>query len=87
MSYRKVGGLHFVRIGRFGFSWFVARRRQRGQEDGRALYKEYMAYDAQRVPFDPEPKLRQLARMDASTGSAEAAQADGYVYSSKEWGI
>lgn len=22
MSYRKVGGLHFIRIGRLGFSWF-----------------------------------------------------------------
>lgn len=25
VSYKKVGGLHFVRIGRFGFSWFVSR--------------------------------------------------------------
>lgn len=25
MSYRKVGGLHFVRIGRFGFSFFWSR--------------------------------------------------------------
>lgn len=23
MSYRKVGGLHFVRIGRFGFVFFI----------------------------------------------------------------
>lgn len=27
MSYRKVGGLHFVRLGRFGFSFFVSRRK------------------------------------------------------------
>ena len=26
MSYRKVGGLHFVRIGRFGFSFFISRK-------------------------------------------------------------
>jgi hypothetical protein len=26
MSYRKVGGLHFVRLGRFGFSFYVSRR-------------------------------------------------------------
>lgn len=26
MSYRKVGGLHFIRIGRFGFTWYVARK-------------------------------------------------------------
>lgn len=25
MSYKKVGGLHFVRIGRFGFSFFWSR--------------------------------------------------------------
>lgn len=25
VSYKKVGGLHFVRIGRFGFSFFVSR--------------------------------------------------------------
>jgi hypothetical protein len=25
MSYRKVGGLHFVRLWRFGFSFYVAR--------------------------------------------------------------
>ena len=24
-SHRKVGGLHFVRIGRFGFSFYVSR--------------------------------------------------------------
>jgi hypothetical protein len=29
MSYRKVGGLHFVRIGRFGFSFFMSRRTPR----------------------------------------------------------
>lgn len=27
MSYKKVGGLHFVRIGRFGFSFFLSKRR------------------------------------------------------------
>jgi hypothetical protein len=27
MSYKKVGGLHFVRVWRFGFSFFIARRR------------------------------------------------------------
>lgn len=27
MSYRKVGGLHFVRIGRFGFSFYISRAR------------------------------------------------------------
>jgi hypothetical protein len=27
MSYRKVGGLHFVRIGRFGFAFYFTRRR------------------------------------------------------------
>ena len=27
MSYKKHGGLHFVRIGRFGFSFFIAKRR------------------------------------------------------------
>lgn len=27
MSYRKIGGLHFVRIGRFGFSFYISRRR------------------------------------------------------------
>jgi hypothetical protein len=26
MSYKKVGGLHFVRIGRLGFSFFLARK-------------------------------------------------------------
>lgn len=26
MSYKKVGGLHFVRIGRFGFSFFRSRK-------------------------------------------------------------
>ena len=25
VSYRKVGGLHFVRIGRFGFSFYISR--------------------------------------------------------------
>ena len=29
MTYRKVGGLRFVRIGRFGFSWFVSKRKHR----------------------------------------------------------
>jgi hypothetical protein len=28
-SYRKVGGLHFVRIGRFGFSFYIASARRR----------------------------------------------------------
>jgi hypothetical protein len=27
-SYRKVGGLHFVRIGRFGFSFFISNPRR-----------------------------------------------------------
>ena len=27
MTYRKVGGLHFVRLGRFGFSFYISRRR------------------------------------------------------------
>ena len=27
MTYRKVGGLHFVRIGRFGFSFFLSNRK------------------------------------------------------------
>ena len=27
MSYKKVGGLHFVRIGRFGFSFFWSSKR------------------------------------------------------------
>ena len=27
MSYKKVGGLHFVRIGRFGFSFFWSARK------------------------------------------------------------
>jgi len=25
MTYRKVGGLHFVRLGRFGFSFYVSK--------------------------------------------------------------
>lgn len=29
MSYRKVGGLHFVRLGRFGFSFFISRNSRR----------------------------------------------------------
>ena len=29
MSYKKVGGLHFVRLGRFGFSFFISSKRQR----------------------------------------------------------
>ena len=28
-SYRKVGGLHFVRILRFGFSFYVAKKQQK----------------------------------------------------------
>lgn len=28
MTYRKIGGLHFVRIGRFGFSFYISRRRR-----------------------------------------------------------
>lgn len=27
MSYKKVGGLRFVRIGRFGFSFYISRKR------------------------------------------------------------
>lgn len=27
MTYRKVGGLHFVKLGRFGFSFYWSRRR------------------------------------------------------------
>jgi len=27
-QYKKVGGLHFVRIGRFGFSFFISRKRK-----------------------------------------------------------
>ena len=27
MSYRKHGGLHFIRIGRFGFSFYIAKRK------------------------------------------------------------
>ena len=27
MSYKKVGGLHFIRVGRFGFSFFSSKRR------------------------------------------------------------
>lgn len=29
MTYRKIGGLRFVRIGRFGFSFWVSRRKAR----------------------------------------------------------
>jgi hypothetical protein len=29
ISYKKIGGLHFVSIGRFGFSFHVKRRRNR----------------------------------------------------------
>ena len=36
MSYKKVGGLHFVRIGRFGFSWFLSRKKaERAVRDAR----------------------------------------------------
>lgn len=27
MTYRKIGGLHFVKLGRFGFSYYWSRRR------------------------------------------------------------
>ena len=27
-QYKKIGGLHFVRIGRFGFSFFISRKRK-----------------------------------------------------------
>lgn len=30
-NYRKVGGLHFVKLGRFGFSFYVSRRVAHGQ--------------------------------------------------------
>jgi len=29
MSYRKVGGLHFVKVGSLGFSFYVSRRTER----------------------------------------------------------
>lgn len=29
MTYRKIGGLHFVRIGSFGFSFFWSRSKRR----------------------------------------------------------
>ena len=29
LSYRKVGGLHFVRILRFGFSFYVAKKQRK----------------------------------------------------------
>lgn len=29
MSYKRVGGLHFFCLGRFGFSFFVSRKRAR----------------------------------------------------------
>jgi len=28
MSYRKIGGLHFVKLGRFGFSFYWRKRRR-----------------------------------------------------------
>ena len=28
MSYRKIGGLHFVRIGRLGFSFYLKKRKE-----------------------------------------------------------
>jgi len=28
MSYKKVGGLHFIRVWRFGFSFFISRKRK-----------------------------------------------------------
>jgi hypothetical protein len=31
MTYKKVGGLHFVRIGRFGFSFYWSRRLPKAQ--------------------------------------------------------
>jgi len=27
ITYKKVGGLHFLRIGRVGFSWFVSKKK------------------------------------------------------------
>lgn len=32
MSYRKIGGLHFVRLWRFGFSFYIARRRAQRED-------------------------------------------------------
>ena len=28
MSYKKVGGLHFIKIGRLGFSFYIKRKEQ-----------------------------------------------------------
>ena len=28
MTYRKIGGLHFITIGRFGFTWYWSRKRR-----------------------------------------------------------
>jgi len=30
MTYKKVGGLHFIRIGRFGLSFFLSRKKRKG---------------------------------------------------------
>jgi hypothetical protein len=27
ITYKKIGGLHFLRIGRVGFSWFVSKKK------------------------------------------------------------
>lgn len=35
--YKKVGGLHFVRVGRFGASFFASRKEPHGYEHGSKL--------------------------------------------------
>ena len=40
MSYKKVGGLHFFRFGRLGFSFFVSKRKPRPKPQIKSLLIE-----------------------------------------------
>ena len=39
MTYKKVGGLRFITLGRLGMSFYIARSRQEGRANGRRAVK------------------------------------------------
>lgn len=45
VSYKKVGGLHFVRFGRFGFSWYISKNNPSKHPSTREAFDYRTAYD------------------------------------------
>jgi len=51
MSYRKIGGLHFIRIGRFGFTWYWSKPKPK---HGMYIEHKRRAFGFDYVPgYDP----------------------------------